>query len=210
MNNINGLTYSEMIYLFADRAVKERSKLFNYDTHPSGEKIAVKPLSHKMVTAAIAYLVDKGYLALSIKNVKKLFIFPGKEVFGKKLKEAGSDVTGIEKILLNSFKDEKELHKAVYWLLNDDESSPWGQMVWLSKNSLAEKGYLVLEKERKNIFTAKRYLFGEKDMKTVAPLYEEAEKSLTQFSVKPEIGKMTQNIVIRSIAARREQSSSDD
>jgi hypothetical protein len=210
MDNKTNLTYSEVIYLFANKAVSERSRLVNYDTHASGEKISIKPLSHKMVTAALAYLVEKNYLSLSVKEVKKLIFLSGKEAFGKKLKDAGSDITGIEKVLLNNFKNETEVHKAVYWLLYDDESSPWGQVVVISKNSLVEKGFLFIEKERKNIFSAKRYLYDENKIKEIIPLYEEAEKKLTEFSAKTESYKLVENAVQKGIAARREQSSSDD
>lgn len=210
MDNRKGLTYSEVIYLFADRSVSERSKLVNYDTHPSGEKISVKPLSHKMVIAALTYLVEKGYVSLSVKDVKKLIFLSGKEVFGKKLKDSGPDITGIEKALLDNFKNETEVRKAVYYLLNDDESSPWGQIVQISKNSLVEKGFLIMEKERKNIFTAKRYLYGENNLKGIASSYEEVEKNLKQFYVKADIYKLVENAVQKGIAARRAQSSSDD
>jgi len=210
MDNKKELTYSEVIYLFAEKSVSERSRFVNYDTHPGGEKISVTPLSHKMVIAALAFLVENGYIALSVKEVKKLFIIPGKDVFGKKLKDAGQEVTGIEKVLLNNFKDEKEVSKAVYWLLDDDETSPWGQVVYISKHSLSEKGFLVLEKERKNIFTAKRHLFGEKNRETAKTFYEEAEKKLKQFSEKADIYKLVEKAVKNGIASRRARSSSDD
>lgn len=210
MDKRTDLTYSEVIYLFADKSVSERSRLVNYDTHPSGEKISVKPLSHKMVTAALAGLIEKGYVSLSVKEVKKLIFLSGKEVFGKKLKDPGPDITGIEKVLLENFKNEKEVRKAVYYLLDDDESSPWGQIIQISKNSLTEKGFLLIEKERKHIFETKKYLYDEKKIKETVPLYEEVEKNLSQFSAKADIYKLVENAVQKGIAARREQSSSDD
>ena len=210
MDKKTELIYSEVIYLFADKAVSERSRLVNYDAHPSGEKISVKPLSHKMVTAALACLVEKGYVSLSVKDVKKLIFLSGKEVFGKKIKDAGPEITGIEKVLFDNFKNETEVRKAVYYLLNDDESSPWGQIILISKNSLVQKGLLFIEKERKNIFTAKRYLFDENKIKETASLYEAAEKKLAEFSAKTDTYKLVENAVIKGIAARRAQSSSDD
>lgn len=211
MDKKTELTYSEVVYLFANKAVSERSKLFNYDVHPSNEKISIKPLSHKMVTSAIAYLVDKGYLTLSVKTVKKFIFLSGKEVFGQKIKEAGPEITGIEKGLLDYFNNEKEVSKAVYYLLDDDESSPWGQVVNISKNSLLEKGFLIIEKERKNIFTAKRYLYdNERKITETASFYEEAEKKLVEFSTKADIYKLVENAVKSGIAARLAQSSSSD
>ena len=210
MDKKTELTYSEIVYLFADKFVSERSMLVNYDAHPTGGKISVKPLSHKMVTAALAYLVEKGYVSLLVKEVKKLIFLSGKEVFGKKIKDAGPDITGIEKVLFDNFKNETEVRKAVYYLLSDDESSPWGQIVQISKKSLAEKGFLLLEKERKHLFATKKYLYDENKIKEIAPLYEETEKNLARFSAKADIYNLVENAVKKGIAARREQSSSDD
>jgi len=206
----NNLTYSELIYLFADKAISERSKIFNYDIHPTNEKIAVKPLSHKMVIAALVNLIEKGLISLSIKDVKKLFFFNGKDIFGKQLKEAGSDITGIEKKLFDNFKNETEVRKAIYYLLDDDETSPWGQIVRISKDSLLEKNYLYMEKERKNIFSVKRYLYDEIKIKEMMPIYEEAENTLKKFSNKNDIYKLVEGAVKNGIASRLEQSTTDD
>lgn len=208
MNN-NNLTYSEVVYLFADKFITDRSRLVNYDSHPTGEKISIKPLSHLMVTAALAYLVEKGYVSLSIKEVKKLIFLSGKEIFGKKIKDAGPDITGIEKVLLDNFNNETEVRKAVYYLLNSDESSPWGQIVKISKNSLVQKGFLYVEKERKNIFAAKKHLFAEKNIKEITGLKETVEKSLAEFTAKKDVYKMVETAVKNGIAARRETSSDD-
>lgn len=204
------LTYSEVIYLFADKSVSERSRFVNFDTHPSGEKISIKPLSHKMVIAALAYLVEKSYVSLSVKEVKKLIFLSGKEIFGKRLKDVGPNITGIEKVLFDNFKNETEVRKAVYYLLGNNESSPWGQIVQISKNSLVQKGLLFIEKERKNIFTVKKHLYNEKSIKEIAFLHEEVEKNLAQFSAKADIYKLVEDAVKKGIASRLEQSSSDD
>jgi len=202
------LTYSETMYMFADRAVTERSKLFNLDNHPSGQKISVKPLAQRMVVAALTFLVDKGYVSLSVKDVKKLFFFPGKAVFGKQIKETGPDVTGIEKILLENMKDEYEIGKAVYYLLDSDETSPWGQVVLISKNSLVEKGYLTLEKEAK-LFSVKKYLYGPKDVRELGPSFEEMQKNIERFTRTTNY-KMIEGTISKGLADRQERSSSDD
>lgn len=211
VNNKVDLTYSEVIYLFAEKAVPERSWLINLESHPTGQKISVKPLSHKMVIAALVYLVDRGYVELSIKEVKKMIFFKGKEVFGKRIKNAGVDITGIEKILLENFKNETEVHKAVYYLLNDDESSPWGQIVALSKVSLAEKGFMLVEKVKKLIFVTDKYQIVESKKNESLSFYEEAKQKLREFTSKnKDLYKMIEKNVVQSIAARMEQSSSDD
>jgi hypothetical protein len=207
---MTNLTYSELVYMFADKAVSDRSGLVNYDSHPSGQKISVKPLSQKMVLAAFVYLIENSYISLTIKDVKKLFFIPSKAVFAKKCKDAGTDVTGIEKILLHNFKEETEVSKAVYWLLNDDETSPWGQVIVLSKNSLVEKGFLELEKERKNIFSTIKYLYVENKKDEMTPTYNETEKKLSEFSKTTEGYSILEQAVKSGIASRKEQSSSSD
>jgi hypothetical protein len=210
MNKKIDLTFSEILYLFADKTISERSKFVNYDNHPSGEKISVKPLAYKMVTSALAFLVENEYLSLSVKEVKKMVFLSGKEIFGKKIKERGPEVTGIEKKLLDNFKNETEVRKAVYYLLDDDSSSPAGSVIHISKNSLVEKGFLFIEAERKNIFSTKRYLYDEKKINELLPLYEEAENKLKEFIAKEDNYKLIENAVQKGINARQEQSSSDD
>jgi hypothetical protein len=210
MNKQTDITYSEAIYLFADKTISDRSKLFYYDNHPSGEKISAKPLSHKMVTAAIIYLVENEYITITMKDIKKLIFIPAKAVFGKTIKDVGSEVTGIEKILCNNFQKETEVSKAVYHLLDDDESSPWGQVVHISKNSLVEKGILEIEKERANIFALKKYLYADKNISNFSPLYDNVEKKMKEFSTKTDMYKKIEDAVKNGISSRKEQSSSDD
>ena len=210
MNNSINLTNSEVIYLFANKSVSERARLVNYDNHPSNNKISIKPLCLKMVVGALAYLVDNGYLTLSIKNVKKLIFLSSRQVFGKKIKEAGSDVTGIEKILLNNFKNESQVSTACYYLLDSDETSPWGQVVVISKNSLVEKGFLEIEKERKNIFSTKKYFYVENKLKHIDPVYNDTEKNIKLFSANKDIYRLVENAIKNGIGSRQEKSSNDD
>jgi len=207
--NTTLLTYSEITYLFADKVVSERSRLFNLDNHPSGQKITVKPLAHRMVAAALIYLIEKEYASLTVKDVKKLFFFPGKAVFGTQLKEAGPDVTGMERVLLENLKTETGIEKAVYHLLDSDEASPWGQAVVITKNSLVEKGYLALEKETK-LFRTKKYLYGTRDIRELASKFEEAQHTLAKFVDKTPYYKMIEGEIAKGLADRQERSSTSD
>lgn len=203
-------TYSEAVYLFAETCIPDRSKLFNYDTHPTGEKISVKPLCHMMILSALVFGMEKEYISLSVKDVKKLFIFPGKDIFVKRLKELDPEIDGIEKALISNIKDESPLNKAVYHILDEDESSPWGQIIRKSKDSLIQKGYLMMEKERKNIFSAKRHLFGEKNRSVVTETYKEALQKIKMFSSKDELYKLTQAAIKNGVASRLEQADTSD
>ncbi len=202
------LTYSEIIYLFADQIVPERSKFLTYDLHPTGEKISAKPLSYKMILAALVYLQDKGLISFSVKEVKKLIFLSGKDIFAKRTKEA-KNLTGIEQILMDYIKKEANVRTAVYYILNDDESSPWGQVINIAKNSLVEKGFLTIEKKQA-IFSAKKYFFNQEKVKEVQPLLENVKKSIVSISSDNELYKLLESAVKKGIDARKEQSTSDD
>lgn len=204
------LTYSEIVYLFGDKFVSERGGLVNYDSHPSGVKIPVGKLAQVMVTAAVVYLSEKGLVELSVKEAKKLFVFSGKDIFIKKIKDADKEVTGIEAGFLNYLKEETKLSKAVYWLLSDDESSPWGQIINLSKQSLAEKKVLKLEEKAKSIFSAKKYLYDPKVLSEYQADFEQVQKALGEFSLQKEISNLVFSAVKSGMNSRKEQSSSDD
>lgn len=204
------LTYSELIYLFANKAVSQRSKFFNNDYHPSGEKITHTPLAQKIVLAAICYLYDKKFISLREKDIKILFLFPGKKVFGKAEKARDEEVTGVEKVLLENFKEETEVSKAVYHLLDSDEANPWGQTIHISKDSLLQKGALFLEKERKNIFSVRRHLYDEKTILPLMTRYEDVEKRLAEFEKTAPNFQALKKAVDQGIQSRLEQSSSDD
>ena len=203
------LTYSEAIYLFAELSVPDRSRLVNYDPHPSGQKISAKPLCHKMIMGALVYLVEKGYISLSIQNTKKLLFLPDKDIFAKRLKDGGSSLTGIEKILAANIEENTKLNNAVYYLLRDDETSPWGMIVRISKDSLLQKGFLKMEEKRANIFSVKKHLYGEKDRETAREVYEKAENKIKEFTAQNDMYRLSEKVIRKGVASRLEQSSDD-
>ncbi len=204
------LTYSETVYLFADSLIKDRSKLFNYDSHPSGQKIPYVKLAHMMVLAAVQYLVEKQYVELMVKDVKKLFIFPGKDIFLKRLKTDNTDLTGIEKKLFDYIKDETKLFTAVYFLLDTDYSSPWGQIVILSKDSLVGKNILQKEAKAKHIFTTKKYLYDAQILNKYESSLNIVQFSLERIKQDIKIYRLIEKSIASGMAARVERSSSDD
>ncbi|KKP69399.1 hypothetical protein A2X44_04580 [candidate division CPR3 bacterium GWF2_35_18] len=210
MTDFPRLTYSEVVYFLADKFVSQRSGIVNYEKHPSGQKISVKPLSQKMVMSAVAFLIDNGFISLSIKDIKKLFIFPGKDVFAKRLKEPTPDLSGIEAILLQNIKEETNLEKAVYYLLDNDETSPWGQIIRISKNSLAAKGYLNVTEEKKLILKVRNYSLNNSKMNEVSSFTEKVNSSLIQLSNDKDLFNMIDKAVAKGMAARVEQTDTSD
>jgi len=209
MNN-NMLTYSEVVYLFGDKFLSERSSFVNKDIHPSGEKISIKPFSKMMVIAAFLYLEEKGYICLLTKEVKKMLFFSGKDVFATKKRQDTRELSGIEKALLNNIGDETKIRDAVYNLLRENETSPWGIIINISKKSLVEKGFLNEEVKRKFIVVSKKYYFNEKKIKEVESLYERVRELIGKFSLKVDTYKLVESGVLKGMATRVEHSSSDD
>lgn len=206
---MQNITYSEIIYLFADKILSDRSKFINYDSHPSGEKLPVHKLSHEMVLGATVYLIQKGFIKLYIKNVKKLFLFPGKDIFVKRTEKNREVITGIEGRLLENIQDETKLSKAVYYLLSEDESSPWGQIINISKRSLVDKKILSIE-TKSGIFSVKRYVYDPQILSQYTPYFNEMKQNVLQFSKDIELYKFVFSAVKSGIASRKEQSTSDD
>jgi hypothetical protein len=201
------LTYSEIIYLFADKYVSKRSKLVNFDTHPTGEKITAEPLARKVVLAALVYLHENKFISLSIKEEKKLFIFSGKELYINKTGEQ-KNLSGIEKKLIENIDGETKVWRAVYYLLGDDEVSPWGHFVNIAKQSLVEKGILSVTKEKK-IFSFPKYSFN-KDREQFKKEYEQAVNAVKKFSQNNELNSLATKAIDKGIGLRREYQSSDD
>ncbi len=213
MENIN-LTYSEIMYLFADKFISQRAKLANMEKHPTGEKIPVKPLGNLMATVALVFLKEKGYISLSIKDVKNLFIFPGKDVFATKLKEATSDspdaLSGIELKLLNNIGDDYKVRSAVYYLLSNDETLPWGHIIHISKRSLVEKGYLNTTEEKKLLRTVTKYSINSEKAAAAEALIPVVNKALADFSETGEVYKLSLRAIEGGIASRQEHEDSSD
>lgn len=205
------LTYSEIAYLFADTIVPDRAKLLNYDAHPSGQKIPFTKLAQKMVIAAVIFLSEKGFVQLNVQNIKRLFIIPSRDVFIKKTKDSDNTISGIETTLLNTLDSrETPLSKAIYHLLSEDESSPWGQIVLFSKKSLVEKKVLYIEERAQSIFSTKRYLFSKDGIDQFLPQLTTVKKAIDSLSEQEELSRLITSAVKSGMDARKEQSTSDD
>jgi len=201
-------TYSEIIYLLADKFCSQRSKFISYDLHPSGEKITSKPLAIQMILGALVYLVKNKYVNLVIKDVKKLFIFPGQDVFMTQNQKLSANVTGIERRIFNNINVETCVNHTVYNLLSEDDSSPWGQIINICKKSLLDQKYLIAGE--KKIFSAQTYIFDQAKLEEVSKMQREVSEALKLFERDTKLFQLTEKAVIGGMNSRVEHDSSVD
>lgn len=203
------ITYSELVYLLADKLVSERARLFNVDSHFSQEKIATKPLSQLIVTAALAQLVNDGYLKLEVKDVKKLLFFPGKAVFGSRLKKELTQSGSIEYKLWENFFKEIKVADGVYNLLSEDVASPWSAIVTLVKESLVTKGLLTKQKG-KTIFSLATYALVTNRVNEWQDKLSSIQTEIEKIYVNAEMKKLIITAVDKGVASRKEQPEGSD
>jgi len=199
------LTNSELVYLFADKLVSQRSRLVNYDRHHCGEKISIKPLAQAMVTAAVAQLVDQKYISLELREVKKLIFLSGKEVFANRDKNGERELSGIEQRLIKNIDQDTKLRDAVYNLLNQDTTSPWGQIVKFSKDSLVGKGWLVPAEEKKMFVGQMKYAFDPKKREELIGEFENLKKRFDRFSFDKRMHETIVGAINKGMSARVER-----
>lgn len=203
------LTFSQCAYLFADKLLPQRGKLVNLDKHPSGEKIPFKPLGNLLTLAAFTYLSQNGYLSLKNKAIKKLIFFPAKDIFAEKLKPAPTDLGGLEQIILTHLNEETSVRQLSRSLLDDQETSPWGQVVSLVKKELA--GLDILKTEAKpKVFSVAQYSFNQEKESAFAPLFKETKEALDRFRREVADLSLIESAIEKGIASRQEHEDGAD
>ncbi len=202
------MTYSQIVYLFADQLVSDRSGFVNYHLHPTGQKISVKPLSELLVLSALIYLIDQKYLSLTVADTKKLFFLPGQDVFVKALKKADPSLAWLESSLLDASQSESKLQKSVYNILGQDDISPWGQIIGLVRDDLAKQGHLIAQQSKRLITFTKKYSFA-KDPSSFQSHLDQFQKALSQFS-NTAIFPLVKKAISSGIAKRKETPSGAD
>jgi len=195
------VTQSELVYIFADKLISQRANFVNTYKLPSGERLPVKVLAQSMVLAAWAELVNRKLITLAIKDIKKLLLFSGKEIFAKKLvTDQKSELSGIEKILISNIDQETKVRDAVYNLLSEDESSPWGQIIYLNKKSLIAKGLLNQEGNQ----------FDQAEIKKLQSKFSLLQQQFDHFSFTGETLELLNQAIKKGMNARVERAEGAD
>ena len=161
-----------------------------------------------MILGALVYLVKNKYVNLVIKDVKKLFIFPGQDVFMTQNQKLSANVTGIERRIFNNINVETCVNHTVYNLLSEDDSSPWGQIINICKKSLLDQKYLIAGE--KKIFSAQTYIFDQAKLEEVSKMQREVSEALKLFERDTKLFQLTEKAVIGGMNSRVEHDSSVD
>ena len=143
------LTYSEIIYLFAEQFVQKKANIFNCDEFISDNKVEQKQLAEMLCLGSLLYLMDKNLINLEIIESENKILFwtsIEKNIIVKERVNYGQDLCSIEK---KFFEDEtymKSVSEIVKNLISIDfENNPWNGVISIVREDLILKGYLSIE-----------------------------------------------------------------
>jgi len=146
------LTYSEILYLFAQNYVPEGSMLQSKEETPNGKKLNMVKLGDLIAEAAFANLFINGYIELKLESKKFLGLIPKKVVISNK-KSSGEGLSSLEKSIFE-LSDGAEASNILYRIIGDECSVPWSVIVNIVKESLVSKGFLTKEEIKKKIIVS--------------------------------------------------------
>lgn len=174
--------YSYTVYLFAEKYIPIAKTLEYKEELPNGTKVNQKKLANEVILAALVCLQEKGFIELSLKESKILFI-KKVDAIVKKLKENDGSLESIEAKILQSAHTERKVSDITRDLI-DYSYNPWEDVVNIVKGSLLQKGILQKEEKGKILFikTYKAGLTGELPQEEVSKQdgYESAVNNFKQ------------------------------
>ncbi|EKD99813.1 MAG: hypothetical protein ACD_22C00171G0009 [uncultured bacterium] len=191
MNNTE-LTFSELIYLYAQKYVPEASFLQNKEELPNGIKLNVIKLGNLTAEAAFAYLYLNGYIELKQDTKKVLGIFP-KKIITATRKGDGSNLSSLEKAIYD-LSDSTDVYMIMVRLIGEECTVPWAVVTGFVKESLVNKEFYIKETIVKKIIieyktykyylnTAKNSNFDKEKAEMDAKLKEFAQKDFYRLLV---------------------------
>jgi len=143
------LTYSELLYLFAERYAPEAALLQNKEELPNGKKLNVTRLGNLLAEAAFAHLYYKEQINLEY-EAKKLLGFIPKKVVVATRKIEGTESASLEGKIL-ALANGLDIHSILYKLIGEECTVPWSVITGIVKESLTAKGFLIKEEISKKI-----------------------------------------------------------
>ena len=168
------LTYSEIIYLFAEQFVQKKANIFDRNEFISDNRVEQKQLAEMLCLGSLLYLMDKNIINLEIieiENRKLFWTSREKIVIVTKTKNYNQDLYSIEKKLFEDVAYGKSVSDIVenskYWkrvfdivknLIPDGyEFNPWNAVISIVREDLIQKRYISVEEHRPLI----SFLFGD-------------------------------------------------
>ena len=204
------LTYSELLYLVADRYVPEASLLQNKEELPTGRKVSIAKLGNLVAEAAFAYLYFNDLIELKLET-KKLLGLISKKVVVATRKSTDAKLTSLEKSIFD-LSSGLDVHSILYGLIGEECPVPWSVVTGVVKEALVTKEFLVKEQITKKVivsFVTYKYHFNTSKHVVIDNKLAELNLKLKEFSQK-DFYPILVKAIESGIKAQIERSDSDD
>jgi hypothetical protein len=182
------LTYSELIYIFANETVPAASVIGFKEDHPSGKKLNNEVLAEQLVLAALAYLYDKQYLTIQVVHQTKWFVLKEVQLFVvKNSKNPELPVSPLESKIISHLDIQAIiLDNLVKNLIDKPSEDPWMEIIRIVKDSLITRGLLIKAEPKSFIFNSIDYVFPQGLPDLLRKQYLHIMKPLSDFEKLPE------------------------
>lgn len=140
---------SDIVYLFGDRFAK-KPRLGGHQLVYGGSKVKASELAEQLVIAALAGLASKGYLGLEAVEEKKLGLFTSRDVLVHRLQSPRETLYGMEAAVRDNLTDDPKQDRVkdlISRITGGERINPWTYLIDITREGLAEQGYLNADKE---------------------------------------------------------------
>ena len=154
------LTYSEIIYLFAEQFVK-KADIFDCNEFISDNRVEQKQLAEMLCLGSLLYLMDKNIINLEIIEIENKILFlihRKKSIVISKKKSCRRGLYGIEIKIFEDIAYRETVSDIVKNLIPDGcDNDPWDEVISIVREDLILRGYLSIEEQR----SLRSFLFGD-------------------------------------------------
>lgn len=173
------LTYSEIVYLFAEQFVPT-ANIFDEKEFISDNKLKQRELAEILCLSALLCLIDKKLINLEIKDEKLFWIFKRKVLIAKKMSGHGPDLSSLEKKILCDANERENVYYIIKNLIPHNLRNPWNVVISIVRDDLIQKGYLSKEKYW-YFFTRYHYNMNQEKNPVLEKRLSQTKKSLLIF-----------------------------
>jgi hypothetical protein len=204
-----GPSASDVVYLFGDRFAR-KARLGAEQLVYGGAKVKLSELVDKMMVAAFADLASKGYVGLEKVEQKKLAVFTWRDVEVTRLSTPAETLFGLDAAIwekLTGDPRQDRVREIIRRITGGTRLNPWRDLVALTKEGLAEQGFLVVEKEERRLRPDKvTWSANEEAILAHEGRADEVKALLASLETRdPELYKQLEESVKRGIEAMKQQ-----
>lgn len=201
--------FSDTVFLHADSLIAEARLLDYKEELTGGKKVNQKNLAETALFAAFAYLSSQGYIGLSVREGKILFI-KTKTAIATRLKEKLTGVTGLENVIFGRIGEERGVGDAVSAIFSRDVQNPWGDILDIIKDDLVNRGIMEKIVKGKVLFitTHKHVIKGTVGTEEKKHL-KDLEAATEKIKIQGDLYKHMMAAISRALAGRQKQRDHD-